>query len=91
MDIRGALVELHLTPQGERALQEYVSGARFSAYVRDQDAVGILIASEARPPAEEELEWPWPPWPSLLVKWDYIETLRIMYSPPEGADEALPV
>lgn len=90
MDTSGALVELHLTPQGERALRQYVSGARFSAYVLDHDPVGIWIVSEAEAGTEGEGEWP-SLLVSLLVKWDYIETLRIMSRPPEAADQAPPV
>jgi len=89
MDTSRALVELHLTPQGERALEQYVSGARFTAVALDHDPVGIWILSEAPAGTGDEAGRPSLLW-QLLVKWDYIETLRIMYRPPEPADEARP-
>lgn len=78
MDVTGTLVEFHLSSEGERALQEYVPGARFSAYALDVDPFGIWILTERGAEARGEKEWP-----TLLVKWDHIQMLRAVYAPPE--------
>ncbi|MGH9405896.1 MAG: hypothetical protein ACRD3D_08695 [Terriglobia bacterium] len=83
MNIAGTSVQFRLTPGGERALRDQVPGGSFTAFGLDTDFAGVWILPD---PADDDGNDT--SWPSLFIRWDFVETLRAVFIPSKGVERA---